>query len=246
MSPTQRSFKAREFAELAGVTVRALHHYDRIGLLRPRRTQAGYRVYSTQDLQALEQIVVLKFIGIPLRRIAGLRAASADRLAESLRVQRGMLEQRRRLLDQAIAAIRELETSVGAGHSVAPAMFRRINEVIHMQNNSEAWTKEYESLVRKKVDRLRSLSPEHAVDLRAHWNTLLVEIRDALTEDPSSEKAQDLAFRWTQLLARLMGEPISEGDLAKHHGVQAWDTRMASFVEKPVWDFMSQVLAVRK
>ena len=48
-------------------------------------TSAGYRVYSTQDLQALEQVVVLKFIGIPLRTIAALRSATTARLAESLR-----------------------------------------------------------------------------------------------------------------------------------------------------------------
>lgn len=37
-------YRVREFAELSGVTVRALHHYDRVGLLKPRRTDAGYRL----------------------------------------------------------------------------------------------------------------------------------------------------------------------------------------------------------
>ena len=64
-----RTYRAREFARLAGVTVRALHHYDRLGLLKPQRTQAGYRVYSEEDLKALEQIVALKFIGLPLKKI---------------------------------------------------------------------------------------------------------------------------------------------------------------------------------
>jgi len=44
-----RHYQIREFAELAGVTVKALHHYDRLGLLRPARTAAGYRVYSESD-----------------------------------------------------------------------------------------------------------------------------------------------------------------------------------------------------
>ena len=64
-----RTYRTREFAELAGVTVRALHHYDRLGLLKPRRTPAGYRAYAARDLEALEQIVALKFIGIPLKDI---------------------------------------------------------------------------------------------------------------------------------------------------------------------------------
>jgi DNA-binding transcriptional MerR regulator len=65
MSPTGLTYQAREFANIAGVTVRTLHHYDRLGLLTPRRTLAGYRVYAARDLEVLEQIVVLKFIGIP-------------------------------------------------------------------------------------------------------------------------------------------------------------------------------------
>ena len=60
-------YKVREFATLAGVTVRALHHYDQLGLLTPmRRTGSSYRLYSERDLARLEEIVVLKFLGIPL------------------------------------------------------------------------------------------------------------------------------------------------------------------------------------
>src|SRR3954469_3355783 len=48
------SYRVREFAELAGVSVKALHHYDRLDLLKPARTDAGYRVYSLADLARLE------------------------------------------------------------------------------------------------------------------------------------------------------------------------------------------------
>jgi DNA-binding transcriptional MerR regulator len=64
-----RLYKIREFADLAGVTVRTLHHYDRIGLLKPRRSRAGYRLYFLTDLERLVQITALKFIGIPLHEI---------------------------------------------------------------------------------------------------------------------------------------------------------------------------------
>src|SRR5450756_136682 len=102
MPLTNTTYHTREFAKIVGVTVRALHHYDRIGLLKPRRTPAGYRVYSTRDIELLEQIVVLKFIGIPLRKIAVLKRAGPERLAQSLLAQRGTLERKRQLLDQAI------------------------------------------------------------------------------------------------------------------------------------------------
>ena len=71
--PTAAVYRIREFAALAGVTVRALHHYDRLGLLKPGgRSASGYRLYRDSDLARLEQIVVLKFLGLPLQQIGRL------------------------------------------------------------------------------------------------------------------------------------------------------------------------------
>jgi DNA-binding transcriptional MerR regulator len=67
MSVIKATYRVGEFAALAGVTVRALHHDDRVGLSRPKRGAGGYRVYSARDLERLEQIVVLMYLGIPLR-----------------------------------------------------------------------------------------------------------------------------------------------------------------------------------
>ena len=79
-----RSYRIREFAKLAGVTVRALQHYDRMGLLTPARSRTGSRVYSESDFQALVQILALKSVGVPLRKIGMLRAHGPSALMESL------------------------------------------------------------------------------------------------------------------------------------------------------------------
>jgi len=68
-----KHYQAIEFARLAGVTVRTLHHYDRIGLLKPSgHTDAGYRLYRKHDLIRLQQIITLKFIGFSLNHIKNL------------------------------------------------------------------------------------------------------------------------------------------------------------------------------
>ena len=246
MSAARSTFQASEFATMAGVTVRALHHYDRIGLLKPQRSSAGYRIYTARDLALLEQIVVLKFVGIPLRQIAALMRADPKRLADSLRAQRGTLERKRQLLDQAIAAIGDLEATVATGQPAAPHLFKRIIEVIEMQNNPDAWTQQYKELVSARIERLRSLSPEALAEMRAQWRVLVAEIRTALAEDPASAKAQAFGDRWRSLLAQLMGQPVDATALRAHHGAQEWSPSMASFVEKPVWDFMTRVLAARR
>jgi DNA-binding transcriptional MerR regulator len=104
-------YRVHEFAERAGVTVRALHHYDRLGLLTPARTESGYRLYTDRDLARLEQIVVLKFLGLPLKEIR--RVLRDERsLPEALRAQLRVLGDKRRQLDQAIHAIAEAERSL--------------------------------------------------------------------------------------------------------------------------------------
>ncbi|MFZ1979542.1 MAG: MerR family transcriptional regulator [Bacteroidota bacterium] len=65
-----RQYSVQQLASLAQISVRTLHHYDQIGLLKPHsRTAAGYRVYSVQELLRLQQILFYKELDIPLKEI---------------------------------------------------------------------------------------------------------------------------------------------------------------------------------
>jgi DNA-binding transcriptional MerR regulator len=98
-------YRVREFATLTGVTVKALHHYDRVGLLKPRRTRAGYRLYSAADRDRLQQIAALKFVGLPLKQIKTLLDRRSASMVDALTRQRRALDEQRRTLDRAIAVI---------------------------------------------------------------------------------------------------------------------------------------------
>ncbi|MFC7891887.1 MerR family transcriptional regulator [Streptomyces sp. NPDC057381] len=98
-------------AGLAGVSVRTLHHYDEIGLVRPSaRTASGYRAYSADDVERLRQVLAYRRLGFGLREIADLVDDPATDAVAHLRRLRGLLLDRR---DQAAAAVtaidRELE-----------------------------------------------------------------------------------------------------------------------------------------
>src|ERR1700738_1199458 len=72
-------YRASEFAELAGVTVRTLHHYDRLGLLKPKkRSTAGYRLYQLKDRERVEEICGAKVSGAA---VGGDPAGSRPRAA---------------------------------------------------------------------------------------------------------------------------------------------------------------------
>lgn len=77
------------------VTVRALHHWDEIGLARPSlRTAAGYRLYTTGDLERLHRIVVYRELGLGLDRIRALLDDSTVDVPGALRAQRTQVAER--------------------------------------------------------------------------------------------------------------------------------------------------------
>ena len=98
-------------AELAGVTVRTLHHYDEIGLVQPSaRTAAGYRAYSAGDVERLREVLAYRRLGFGLREIADLVDDPATDAAARLRRLRGLLlEQRDRAAAMVTAIDGELE-----------------------------------------------------------------------------------------------------------------------------------------
>jgi DNA-binding transcriptional MerR regulator len=98
-------------AELAGVTVRTLHHYDEIGLVQPSgRTSAGYRVYGAADVERLRQVLLYRRLGFGLREVADLVSDPSTDAVAHLRRQRSLLLEQRDRVDAIVAAIdKELE-----------------------------------------------------------------------------------------------------------------------------------------
>jgi len=250
-----RAHRVKEFAELAGTTVRALHHYDRLGLLKPRRTQAGYRLYSLRDLERLEQIVALKFLGIPLRQIKTLLDHTALDLPDALRLQRRVLEDKRRLLDRAIGAIRDAEKAMRPGQSADAALLKTIIEVIEMQDNMN-WSKKYysEEAQAKIEDRKSLWSPALQERVTREWTELFRDVEAAIArgENPAGAKAQSLAERWKRLVEGFTGgdAEITSG-LRKLYADRAewpgqFQQQMAPFSNPKVWEFMGKAMSQGK
>ncbi|MER6675054.1 MerR family transcriptional regulator [Streptomyces sp. NPDC000983] len=99
-------------AGLAGVSVRTLHHYDAIGLVRPSaRTASGYRAYSADDVERLREVLAHRRLGFGLSEIADLIDDPATDAVERLRRLRGLLLEQR---DQAAAMVTAIDREVEA------------------------------------------------------------------------------------------------------------------------------------
>jgi DNA-binding transcriptional MerR regulator len=247
-SGTKELYRSKEFASLAGVTVRALHHYDRLGLLRPKqRSHAGYRLYSPQDFARLEQIVVLKFLGIPLKQIHGLLQSGAN-LAAALQHQQNVLSERKLQLDRAIRAIGNAQRSVQSRKEPDWKLFPYIVKEIEMQKNIEWKGKYFSAEAKSRVSARRSqFSPEFQEKANKDWEQLYADVAASLDEDPAGTKGQALAARWRKLVHDFTG-----GDPEILKGLQAmmkdkanWPegAQKGNFAKPELQEFLTKALA---
>jgi MerR family transcriptional regulator, thiopeptide resistance regulator len=241
-------FQASEFANLTGVTVRTLHHYDRLGLLKPSRySPAGYRLYQKSDIQRLEQIVALKFIGFSLNEIKRILGRGSVDLVTALRQQREAITEKRDRLNLAVQAIQRAEYVLGLMQEPDSESLVKIIEVINMQNSMD-WSKKYysEEAQREIEQRAASIPTEVIEQAQRDWVILIREVEAAIAngDSPESEKAKSLAARWSELIRGFTGgNPEIQKGLNKMYSDQAnWPASMPKPFSDEVQAFIMQAM----
>ena len=196
-SSSDRTYRVHEFAVLAGVTVRALHYYDRVGLLKPRRTRASYRVYRDSDLPRLQQIVVLKFLGLSLGEIAAASKSEA-RLDAALKTLRFAVRRKRAHLDAVLHMLDELETPARDWTDLA-SFVRDVTPPGPREGSSE----------RQKLDEALRLLAERrkALNVTLEEYELNRDVRSAIArgETPDTPAGRALVSRWRASIDRFIG-----------------------------------------
>lgn len=196
-----------QVARLAGVTVRTLHHYDEVGLLRPGgRNAAGYRCYSPTDIERLQQVLVYRELGLPLPAIATVLDEDSTDLATHLRRQRHRLLKHMRRLEQMVAAVNRALEAEQMGISLTPEERLEVfgdfrpedyaEEAEQRWGDTEAWA--------QSQRRTASYTREDWLMIKAEVEEIERGLAAALTDgaDPASDRAAALAERHRQHIGR--------------------------------------------
>jgi len=88
----------KKVSEISGVSVRALHHYDEIGLLSPQKQKNGYRYYSEEDMSFLQMILFYKYLGFTLKKIKELLKQEDGEILNNLRIQLDLMQKEKQKL----------------------------------------------------------------------------------------------------------------------------------------------------
>ncbi|MGY1837054.1 MerR family transcriptional regulator [Blastococcus sp. SYSU DS0510] len=196
-----------EVAAMAGVTVRTLHHYDQIGLLRPSgRTSAGYRQYAPADLDRLHQVLVYRELGFPLEEVAALLDDPSADPAEHLRRQHRLLRDRLERTQAMVAAVEKEMEARAMGIGLTPEerfeVFGEHDPEQYEAEVEERWG-ETEAYAQTKR-RTAAYSKEDWLQILAEGEDLEARFAAALqTGVPAdSDRAMDLAEEHRQQISR--------------------------------------------
>ncbi len=213
------TYLIREFARMAGVTVRTLHYYDRVGLLKPSLlTPASHRLYKLEDLLRLQQILTLKAMGFTLDEIRQLLENPAYDLRTSLRIQKEAIDQRieqlqqvSRALEQTLATLSSLDTEEVDWHLVCAIIRAMVME------QKQEWAQRYYTAEQWKwlQERAKQVTPLQLVQWEQEWMELIAAFQSRREQAPDDPEVQRLAGKMLDLI-----NIFTEGDEGIVHALK--------------------------
>ncbi|MCA9995514.1 MAG: MerR family transcriptional regulator [Anaerolineales bacterium] len=252
-----KQYRIAQFAQLAGVTVRTLQYYDRIGLLQPSATtEANYRLYATADLLKLQQILTLKWMGFSLGEIATILSPPGYALGRSLMMQKtavdrqiARLQEASAALAQAIAAV-EAEKTEAVGIETIQTILRGIAETPDM-----GWAKGYFDEGSWTAVRTRGLQYSQAdfADIAQTWRELYEGFAAVCHLPPNDPAVQQLAAQMDDLITSFTGGDVAVEESLRHLHEDAENGRLSpeylpytpfAGVDAAQQQFMQQALAI--
>lgn len=196
-----RLLTVKEAASLSGVSVRTLHHYHKIGLLRPAQvTEAGYRLYGQEELARLQQILLYKELGFSLEEIRPLLSADRGFLRDALEKQAQLLMLKRKRLDKLIELTQNLmkgESNMDFTAFDTKEIDRQMEQYAQEVKGRWGETLAYEQY----QQRTASYGKEEWERVYAGMGDIFNRFAACMADGPASPKAQALVGEWRDFIS---------------------------------------------
>ena len=213
-----------EAAERLGVTPKALRLYERRGLVAPRRTEAGWRMYGRVEIERLHEVLALKSMGLSLGRIGelleGAGGAGPD-LSRMLKAQEQVLSREASRLDRALSLVRAARRRLEAGGDLSTDDLIELTRETAMSEIKPS--PELEKLIEKHYtpEQLEALKAREWTEAdqaaaNARWGALIARAQALVGGDPAAPEARALAREWRAEAAKFhQNDPELKASLGK-------------------------------
>ena len=199
-----RGMKVGELAKRTGLSVRALHYYDEIGLLQPSKlTKSGHRLYGPTELVRLQQIKSLRQLGFSLDEIAACLDAPQFSPQRVLQIHVERLREQIGQQERLVALLETLSASFAAGAVASADDFVSAIEGITMVDR--IFSVEELDEIKARGERL---GREHVRAVEREWPALIAKVRAEMLAgtDPANDRMRPLASRWRELVREFTGD----------------------------------------
>ncbi len=199
-------WKVGELARLTGLTVRTLHHYEHVGVLRPAsRSPAGHRLYDETDVRRLYQVLALRELGLSLEEVGTALSgdvALVDLLRDHLSHVDRQLAALRSLRDRLTALVATARTARGLRPDDLLGLMEEVTKVEETIRNY--YSEEQLAYLER---RRQELGEEVIASVEAEWPRLIAQVRAEMEAgtDPADPKVRALAGRWMELVGMFHG-----------------------------------------
>jgi len=200
-----------KLAKLAGVSVRTLHYYDRIGLLRPSiRTEARYRLYGEAELLRLQQILLYKELDFTLPEIRSILDDPDFDLLAALRSQKRALQARRDRLSVLLNTLDDTISQLNGKRAMLTneELYAGFPKGQGEEYRRQAAAKYGAAVVEESEQKLRRLGPESFAALRAESADIDRCLRELQGQDPASPAVQSQVARHYASIRQYWGEAV--------------------------------------
>ncbi len=235
--------KVGELAKRTGLTVRTLHHYDEIGLLRPSlRSDAGYRQYTAADVARLQQVVSLRQLGFTLEQVRDCLDRPAFSPLEVIRLHIARLREQIELQRRLCAGLETIAAYFQTAGEVSAETFLETIEVMTVIENY--YTPEQLEGFRKRCEEAAAAGQDIAQQGTANWAELMAEYTAEMNNgtDPADPKAQALEKRRQALVSAFTGGDPAIAQNLKRLWTEQGDKLSAQFGYEPgVLEYLGKV-----
>lgn len=192
----------KEVSKLTGISIRALHHYDAIGLLKPSQiTSAGYRLYDHKALERLQIILLFRELRFPLKEIQQILDSPDFNKGEALSQQIQMLTLQKERLEKLIALALQIQKE-GVDHMLNFESFDKKEIDDYAKEVKARWghTESYRQFMKKSGS-----AAENAVSqeiLTRQMFDIFAEFGALTAQSPDTSKAQSLVRKLQDFISR--------------------------------------------
>ncbi len=219
------AMKVGELARRTGLTIRTLHHYDEIGLLRPsQHTEAGYRLYSAGDVARLQQVLSLRQLGFSLEEVRDCLDRPGFSPLECIRLHLGRLREQVEMQRSLCEKLEAIAAHFRAAEEVSADEFLKVIERMTMIENY--YTPEQMDAIKKRGEQM---GEEAIRQSQVDWAELIAAVRAEKEKgtDPADPKVQAMARRWMDLVNGFTGGDPGIADSLKRLWKEQGDNLVA-------------------